>query len=1693
MQTVSRSNFTTVKTEGAILPADLLQRIADGDLDGLQPEQYHLAANERPNEAINRSWNRCLAVWRSFDQQRRSLDATDTGVSLTRERWLLILFQELGYGRLPFQRRIELDDGATYPISHLWGNTPIHLVSFRQELDRRDPAINRSPHSLVQEFLNRSDDHLWGFVSNGLTLRLLRDNVSLTRAAYLEFDLESMMTGEVYADFSLLWLICHQSRVEILGNREWGVGGREDQQAPTPHSLPAIPSNCWLETWSQEAAAQGTRALDTLRDGVQETIAALGRGFLAHPANADLRRQLQHGDLSTQDYYRQLLRLVYRLIFLFVAEDRDLLLVPEAGNRDKSLASHSLLPTPSEIKERYLNYYSLSRLRRLAEARRGGPHPDLYRSLRRVFELLRQGYAPLGLPALGSFLFSERATPALDAIDLANTDLLNAIRALAFTIEGRVRRPVDYKNLGAEELGSVYESLLELHPQLNIAAATFELATAAGSERKTTGSYYTPSSLINSLLDSALEPVVKAKLEEARELSKQGSREWGKDSPTPHSPFPTPSNEEDNERATDSIVSRPEGVAGRDDPGGELLSSDTRVPQGRDVRDDLADSTSGQHRRGERPREPGRVYPVSTHRPGFTQRVRDTSDPVGTGGAGEQGSHQSPAEPGRDPGQNAEGLDPGAAKEGNEKQGVGSREVGNRGKKPTPHSLPPYSPEEAAILNIKVIDPACGSGHFLIAAANRLALHLARLRTGDDEPGPAARREALREVVRHCIHGVDINEMSVELCKVALWMETLDPGKPLGFLDANIRCGNSLIGATPALLRQGIPDAAFKPITGDDKAYCREWAKRNKKERDQTMLTLEAQPWDRLGDLAAAMAQLDRMGSDTLAEVQAQESTYANLVRSTPYLYSRFWADAWCAAFVWPKKPETGGGFAYPLTEGLFRKIERNPFDVTPWMRDEIERLRDQYQFFHWHLAFPHVFGVPSADEGADNEQTGWNGGFDVVLGNPPWEKINLKDEEFFAATYPEIANAPNKAKRKKMIDDLQTTDPVEYQRYFNTQAMHDRLSNFFRFSDRFPFTGVSRINLYSVFAELAIQNVVSNGRAGLVIASGIATEDNNKTFFEELVKNQQLINVWDFENRDGIFPGVHSQYKFAIFCAGGPDAGHEATDFAFYLSRVSQISENERHFSLSHKELAQINPNTRTCPTFRNRREAELTKSIYRNTQAWCLYDSGEDWPGVPKTPFNMSNDSHLFITKQELIGAGRLTTFGCGYLMDRYYLPLYESKLIQQFNHRYATFLESSQQDIDNGNPIEVSVDDLKNPNVTIECRYWLESEIQQTRYPGKWFVSYRMITNPLNERTAIAAIIPNRPCSNSLTIFEKLSAQNSALLCVAINSFVYDYVARQKISGRNFNHWIWKQMPVPSPDQVVNFEIAPTRHFISNLIIKRFLELTYTAWDLQPFAQDCGYHGPPFRWDEERRFLLRCELDAAYFHLYGITREDVDYIMDTFPIVKRKDEKAHGEYRTKRVILEIYDEMAEAQRSSQPYPTRLDPPPADLRVAHPWDPAFGQPPEPGREWVEVDYTPATEPPAAIAETPATYAAAKDSPDAIQQTLTAVMPPSGETRPERLKRAKALGQDQSPLATRELVAFLADEDSSVRWLASSSLVQRAGEDTVAAIAAFLTHAEPERANRARPEALRILGLIADTAEEESVRQAAREIIERG
>lgn len=1314
--------FAAVRTEGGLLPPDLIQRIAAGDasLPGLGSGSYHLARGERLNEAIARSWVRVRGAWGGFCEALEQLPQDDPAVRLTRERWLGVIFQELHYGRLPRASGLEIE-GKAYPISHKWGNVPIHLMGYGVDLDKRTPGVagaaSMSPHGLVQEYINRSDGHLWGIVSNGRKLRLLRDNVSLTRQSYIEFDIEAIMRGELYSDFTLFWLLCHQSRLES-----------ED------------PSECWLEQWAQIAKEQGARALEELRDAVEDAIERLGSGFLKHPGNQELRRKLRTGELSAEDYKNQLLRLIYRIIFLFVAEDRGLL-HPEETDRC--------------VKEVYADYYSVGRLRRLAERPRGGKHHDLYRSLQVVMEALGSddGAPEIGLAPMGGGLWAPDFVPDLAHADVSNADFLAAIRKLTFMTRDGVRMAVDYANIGPEEIGGVYESLLELAPDLDADSGHFELVGVSGSARKTTGSYYTPRELIQSLLDSALDPVLN---EAARQ---------------------------------------------------------------------------------------------------------------------------------------------------------------------------PYA--EEAILGLKVCDPACGSGAFLIAAAHRMAGKLASVRTGDDEPSPEEVRKALRDVIGRCIYGVDLNPLAVELCKVNLWMETMESGKPLSFLDHRILVGNSLLGTVPALMEQGIPNDAFRAISGDDKKIASQCRRRNREERDATAMfvadgeghSVSPRFLQETSGLVEAIAEINVLSNDDVLEIREKDARYKKLLESRDYRGQKFEADAWCAAFVWEKTKNA----PEPITTAVFQSIKASPDWLAPEVREEVERITQQYKFFHWHLAFPDVFRLPFAGELPDNPDMGWCGGFDVVLGNPPWERLKIQEKEWFASRRPEITNAPNAAARARMIKELKAAEPWLYKEFMGDLRVADGESHFIRNSGRYPLCGRGDINTYSIFAE-TMKNIISlSGRVGAVIPSGLATDYTTRFFFQDIMGAgglPALVSFYDFENRQGIFPGVHRSYKFSLVTMAGPgQPATEGADFVFFAQRVEDLKDPDRHVHLTMQDIELLNPNTLTVPTFRSRRDAEITKKIYSRVPV-LIREAREGKP--EENPwglsfmrmFDMANDSGLFRTWTQLEEEGwRLegNTFVKG---GEKYLPLYEAKMVHHYDHRWATYLR------DGDTTRDKTSEEKADPANCVMPRYWVPEEEVEARLAGKWdkkwLMGWRDVTNTTNERTMIAGVVPRVGVGHKFLLVFPSNCSTSTMLCLLANlsSLALDFAARQKLGGTSMAYFVVKQLPVFPPSRYLSLAPWNSECFLEQWMAKRVAALLMTGDEMQGLGFDLSEAHELAMWDDEHRFQTRCELDAAFFNLYGLDGHDVEYILDTFPIVKEHDEKAYGEFRTKQEILRTYDAMSEAIKSGRAY---------------------------------------------------------------------------------------------------------------------------------------------------------------------------------
>ena len=1137
-----------------------------------------------------------------------------------------------------------------------------------------------------------------------------------------------------------------------------------------------------------------------LRNAVEQAIITFANGFLAHPRNEALREDLRSGRLSPATFYQQLLYLIYRLLFLMVAEERGLL----SGGDGQDLPARE--------------YFTIGRLRSLADESLSASErfSDLYLNLQALFHTLcnEEGAAALGLPPLNGELFESARVSAFGDAYLNNRDLLTAIHTLSWFVprDQRVPTRVNYRHMDVEELGSVYESLLDLHPIVAEQDGRLAFHFGVGTERKSTGSYYTRPELVQELVKSALVPVIEERLQAAK-------------------------------------------------------------PDQR----------------------------------------------------------------------------------------------------------------EAALLGLTVCDPACGSGHFLLAAARRIGTELAKVRTGEEAPPPEDVRRAVRDAITHCIYGVDKNPLAVDLCKVALWIEGHYGGRPLTFLDHHIRCGDSLVGVFDlSVLEEGIPDDAFKPVTGDDKNVAGAVRKRNKQECKSGQATLS---FDLREDLTAVLdtrRSLLSIPDNTLEDVRRKREAYEQLQQEGTSLWHQQMAcHLWTAAFFAQLTPEAQDQGLIPTT-GDMRRFLQDPASVSQRLIAHVWAMAQRNRFFHWPLEFPEVFE---------------RGGFDCILSNPPWERIKLQEKEFFATRDPKIAEAPNKAARQRLITSLRGTNPALFREFTDELHTVESTSKFLHQSKRYPLTGRGDVNTYAIFAELYRTALGPRGGAGIIIPTGIATDDTTKAFFKDVLERRSLISLYDFENREGIFPAVHRSYKFCLLCLAAPGAGPQEPQFAFFLHRVDQIADKHRVFKLPPRDLSLINPNTRTCPVFRTAADAALTRAIYQRVPVLVNEAMGQNPWGVSfLAMFHMANDSHLFRTRKELLADG-FTLVGNRFVKgDEVWLPLYEAKMIWHFDHRFGSYATRTDDRGYSGLPKTPS-NAYRDPSYVPQPWYWVpraEVEKRLSHWPRGWLLGFRDITRATDERTAIFSLLPRAGVGHNMSLLllpETVTATHVSCLLACVCSLPFDYVAKQKIAGVHMSFFCVEQLPVLPPSAYSRDDLA--------FIVPRVVELVYTAWDIKAFADDVwretdedlrlalqqqwttnqaatgGYTGdsagiplspfqhkvnhaaigasavdltenplPPFRWDENRRAVLKAELDAYYARLYGLTRKQLRYILDphgvsereledildpwedpscsgphllpanpalnfpseTFRVLKDKEEKLFGEYRTRRLVLTAWERQHE-----------------------------------------------------------------------------------------------------------------------------------------------------------------------------------------
>ena len=1235
------------------------------------------------------------------------------------------------------------DRAAAKPIPQRYPDALVVAESkrFGLALDARDnQGQTSSPHNQLLRYLATADINSdgrirWGILTNGRVWRLY-DRRALPRASgYFEVDLNAALQ----ADDDL-----HSIRAFRLLFGRAAFSPRHGAQT----------------SFLEDALAEGRRYEEQVANDLSGTVFER-----VYPALISALAEKSGAEL--EDVRQAALIFLYRLLFLLYAEDRDLLPVNDTRYDDYGLRKS----VRDDIDKRMADGDTFSTFAR-----------NYYNHINTLCRQVDEGDASIGLPPYNGGLFAPQAAPMLEQVQLSDAVLAPIIHDLSRAEGESGRRFVNYRDMTVQQLGSIYERLLEREPART---ADGQIVVRPNSyARKDSGSFYTPQPLVDLIVERTLMPLLQ-----------------------------------ERKAAFEAKAA--------------ALQSDTRAK---------------------------------------ADRIAE---------------------------------------------------------------LRRLDPAEAA-LNLKVLDPAMGSGHFLVTAVDylsdaiadlveyaptavpwledaytsplleRIAAIRADILTRADAANwvidkPQLTDQAIirRMVLKRCIYGVDKNPLTVELAKVSLWLHSFTVGAPLSFLDHHLRCGDSLIG-----LR--VHDAAqeLSRLGGFTSASAIQAAE----------------------NATAGMQQIEEMSDSDIAEVEQSATLFREVEKTTAAL--RGLLNTLCGVnwLVAGMKKKQRSEFEAPLQgvivsqgEKAFSLLSNGPDSVdaadpirqrTFWpafteMWRAAKEVADRESFLHWEVAFPGVWHRWQDDDPV--------GGFDAVIGNPPWDRIKLQEVEWFATRSPELALARTAAARRRGIKQLrQQGDPLAAD-FDAAKLRADRLGQLIRACGHYPLLGGGDINLYSLFVERAMRLIKPEGIVGLLTPSGIYADKTAARFFKSVSTSGRVGGLFDFENKKIFFKDVHASFKFCALIFGGEERKFADTECAFFLHDIAAIDDPDRSFPLAATDFAQVNPNTGTAPVFRTRRDADITRRIYERHPV--LVDrSGEEeiraWPVRYHSMFHMANSSHLFKTVADLEHEGFYPVEGNHWKKSgKLYLPLYQGRMIHQYDHRANSVILNADN---THNPYlsgEVSSAQHANPEFAPKGIHWVPETSVLGAFQGlrRWIVTYRRLARSTDARTMIATMGPfagYEMNANNILMPPEVPIGSHCCLIANLNSIPFDYVVRQKLQGTTLNWYIVEQLPVIAP---ADYDRAFGTTTARDLVRDHVLHLTYTAHDMAPFARDLGYEGPPFIWNEEERRHLRARLDALYFHLYGLSRADAAYILDTFPIVRRHDEAAFGTYRTKEMILAYYNALA------------------------------------------------------------------------------------------------------------------------------------------------------------------------------------------
>ena len=1230
-----------------------------------------------------------------------------------------------------------------------FGSVVMEAKRWGRPLDRRSGRRGEetAPSSQMLRYLRRIDDVTqgrlrWGILTNGAKWRLYFSGARSVSEQFFELDLAAIMDVAGYNDG--LFALSENDRRHWL--KVFMLIFRREA---------FVPAGADPRTFHEKALAEGKfyeeRVAEDLSNKVfGEVFPDLVRAIVKAAPDADL-----------QDVREGALILLYRLLFILYAEDRDLLPVKDERYDDYGLRERVRL----DVGKRKDDNDTFSD----TAARYWGAMSDL-------FLAIDQGDASIGLPPYNGGLFDQERNTILTNIRIPDSVMACVIDALSFERTDDGRKYINYRNLSVQQLGSIYERLLEyevtlIDDQIEVQPNIFA--------RKGSGSYYTPDDLVQLILAETLEPLI----------------------------------EQRKQAFTNKIAELEQG--------------------------NLPD-----HRK-------------------FGQLK--TIDPA------------------------------------------------------------------TAILDLKICDPAMGSGHFLVSLVDFMADQVITAMAEAELEAPEAwgdyisplgeridtirntilanaeqrnwtideeqlddRHIIRRMVLKRCIYGVDKNPMAVELAKVALWLHTFTVGAPLSFLDHHLRCGDSLFGSW---VKKGIDKAA---------AY-------------GTPLLLH-EPMKRALRAASKMQIVEGLTDAEIAEAHRSADVFAEVEEMTApldailkFIHALDWLDLKDKAEKAAVKIFFDGQFGDPLDIAMGKrepKTTREEGQRFAEILGKANELITEENFMNWQVTFPGIWEDWESDELV--------GGFDGIIGNPPWDRMKLQEVEWFAARRSEIALAQRASDRKKMIEGLAVADDPLIFDYKKASGRAEASVERARKSGEFPLLSGGDVNIYSLFVERSLGLISDGGMVGLLTPIGIGADKTAAKFFSTVSEAKQVKVFLAFENKGGwLFKDVHHEDQPTILVIGGKDRRYEAFRYGVKLHQLPS-DDASSVVMLTSEDCRRLNPNTGTVPIYREAAAGALLTEMYRHGTVLVDRSGGSEtkaWPVKYRTVFHMTNDSGYFRTHDELkesegaypIGNGKF-----GSATGDWY-PLFEGKMISIYNHRYAGVRANEKNVSGQGVPVHSTDEQLENPNFTTVPRYWVLEE--GLGISNDYSLAFNDICNTNNQRSLISAIVPKAGYGNKLPILqpvEDLNAGEISLILANFCSIACDFAARQKIQSRNLNKYILEQLPVIPRERFEKYRFGSKS--ASEVIFEAVLELTYTAHDMAPFARDMGYVDeigtvkPPFSWDKERRLVLRAKLDAVFFHLYGITdRDDVRYIYSTFPIIERDEVAEYGIYKSCELCLAYMNAIA------------------------------------------------------------------------------------------------------------------------------------------------------------------------------------------